>query len=146
QAHALDRANVIVRNIHDGITLWNEGARQLYGWSKEEAVGKVSHELLRTQFPVPYEDIERMLFSSGSWEGELVHFAKDGRKVISQSHWELHRDAAGTPVAIVETNADITDRKRSEEHIQFVMRELSHRSKNLLAVVQAIAHQTARHS
>jgi len=56
------------------------------------------------------------------------------------------RDATGTVVGLVGVSTDITERKAREEHVQFIMRELSHRSKNLLAVVQAIAQQTGRRS
>ena len=72
-----------------------------------------------------------------------MQYTKGGARVVSQSHWELHKNAAGVPVAILETNTDITERKRYEAHFQFIMRELSHRSKNLLAVIQSIARQIA---
>jgi PAS domain S-box-containing protein len=143
-ARVLDLANVVVRDIDDRITLWNEGAHRLYGWTKEEAVGKISHELMHTQFPQPHKEIREHLLGHGSWDGELVHRAKDGHRVVSQSHWELHRGADGVPAAILETNTEITERKRHEEHIQMVMRELSHRSKNLLAIVLSIARQVGR--
>lgn len=142
-ARVLELANVLVRNVEDEITMWNEGARRLYGWTKEEAIGKVSHQLLRTAFPVPLEEIKPILMRDGSWDGELVQYTKSGAQVVAQSHWELHRNAEGAPLAIVETNTDITERKRYEEHVQFIMRELSHRSKNLLAVIQSIARQIA---
>ncbi len=144
QARVLDLANVLVRDIDDRITLWNEGARRLYGWTKEEALGRISYELLRTRFPRPREELIGELLANGSWDGELVHLTKDGRPVVSHSHWQLRRSAAGAPGAIVETNTDITERKRHEEHIHLVMRELSHRSKNLLAIVLSIARQVAR--
>jgi PAS domain S-box-containing protein len=144
QARVLDLANVLVRDIDDRITLWNEGAHRLYGWTKEEALGRIAHELLRTRFPRPREEVTGELLANGSWDGELVHLSKDGRRVVSQSHWELRRTAEGAPAAIVETNTDITERKRHEEHIHLVMRELSHRSKNLLAIVLSIARQVAR--
>jgi PAS domain S-box-containing protein len=143
QARVLDLANVLVRNVQDEITLWNEGARRLYGWTKEEAIGKVSHQLLRTEFPLPLPQIQQMLLRDRSWDGELVQYTKHGQQVVSQSHWNLHVDADGSPAAILETNTDITERKRYEEHFQVVMRELSHRSKNLLAVIQSIARQIA---
>jgi two-component sensor histidine kinase len=54
-----------------------------------------------------------------------------------------HRDAAGTVVGTVASAIDITDRKVQEEHLRIVLRELAHRSKNLLAVIQGIARQTA---
>ena len=142
-ARVLDLANVLVRNVQDEITLWNEGARRLYGWTKDEAIGKVSHKLLRTEFPVPLQEIKQILFRDGSWDGELVQYTKDGQQVVSQSHWDLHKHADGSPLAILETNTDITERKRYEEHFQLIMRELSHRSKNLLAVIQSIARQIA---
>src|SRR5216684_2412860 len=142
-ARVLDLANVLVRNVQDEITLWNEGARRLYGWTKDEAIGKVSHQLLRTEFPVPLQEIKQILFRDGSWDGELVQYTKDGQQVVSQSHWDLHKHADGSPLAILETNTDITERKRYEEHFQLIMRELSHRSKNLLAVIQSIARQIA---
>src|ERR1700680_3651490 len=142
-ARVLDLANVLVRNVQDEITLWNEGARRLYGWTKDEAIGKVSHQLLRTEFPLPLPEIKQILLRDGSWDGELVQYTKGGEQVVSQSHWDLHKHADGSPLAILETNTDITERKRYEEHFQLIMRELSHRSKNLLAVIQSIARQIA---
>jgi PAS domain S-box-containing protein len=142
-ARALNLANVLLRNVDDEITLWTEGARRLYGWTKEEAVGQVSHQLLRTEFPLPLEVIKQHLFQNGSWDGELVQCTKSGEQLFCQSHWELYNAADGSPNVILETSTDISDRKRYEEHFQFIMRELSHRSKNLLAVIQSIARQIA---
>ena len=45
---------------------------------------------------------------------------------------------------LINVVADVTDRKVSEEHVKFLMSEITHRSKNLLSVVQAIASQTGR--
>jgi PAS domain S-box-containing protein len=56
------------------------------------------------------------------------------------------RDSRGHIVRWFGTNTDITAQKEHEAHLNFVMRELSHRSKNLLAVVQAMARQTMQHS
>lgn len=53
------------------------------------------------------------------------------------------RDAAGETIGTVASSIDITDRKVQEEHLRIVLRELAHRSKNLLAVIQGIARQTA---
>src|SRR5215470_16675711 len=99
---------------------------------------------MHTQFSQPLKLIREHLLAHGSWDGELIHRTKDGHRVISQSHWELHRGADGVPAAILETNTDVTERKRHEDHIQLVMRELSHRSKNLLAIVLSIARQVGR--
>src|SRR5262249_3000110 len=117
-ARVLDLANVLVRDIDDRITLWNEGGRRLYGWTKDDAIGLDPNELTRTLFPQPHKAIKEHLLAHGTWDGELVHLTKYGHRVFSQSHWELHRGADGIPAAILETNTDVTERKRHEDHIQ----------------------------
>jgi len=117
QAHLLDLTHdsVFVRDVHDVIRYWNRGAEELYGWTREEAIGKPSHELLRTVFPASRETVTAALLSTARWEGELVHSRRDGTRVTVASRWSLQRDQAGHPVATLETNNDITERKRAEE-------------------------------
>ena len=117
QARLLDLSNdaILVRDAQDRITYWNHGARELYGYSAEEALGKVTHKLLRTEHPEARADIRRKLERDNRWSGELVHTCKDGTKVIVISRWSLDRDAKGVPASILETNTEITDRKRAEQ-------------------------------
>ena len=61
-------------------------------------------------------------------------------------HIEPMRDVSGSLLGLTGAAVDITERKESEAHLRLLMRELTHRSKNLLAVIQAMARQTARHS
>ena len=56
------------------------------------------------------------------------------------------RDGAANIVGLTGAFVDITERKEAEAHLRLLMRELTHRSKNLLAVIQAMARQTARHA
>src|SRR6202161_524767 len=53
QARLLDLSNdaIFVRDARDHVTYWNKGAMELYGFTCEEALGRVAHELLQTQFP-----------------------------------------------------------------------------------------------
>jgi len=120
QARLLDLAHdtVFVRDMHDVITYWNRGAEELYGWNTEQAVGNVTHELLQTTFPEPLGEITAKLFQGGRWEGELVHTKRDGTPVIVASRWALQQDEHGLPVAILETNNDVTGRKRAEEGLR----------------------------
>jgi PAS domain S-box-containing protein len=110
----LTHDSVFVRDMSDVITYWNRGAEELYGWARDEAVGKVSHQLTQTIFPAPLGEINEELLNTGRWEGELVHAKRDGTQVVVASRWSLQRDAQGNPLAILETNNDITERKRAE--------------------------------
>ena len=126
QASLLDITHdaIIARDLNDVITYWNRGAEQRYGWSREEALGKTPHRLLRTVFPVSLEEIMSTLLSTDRWEGELVHTKRDGTEVVVASRWSVQRDAAGRPAAILETNNDITERKIAEAKTQRQEKEL----------------------
>jgi len=117
QASLLDLTHdsVFVRDLNDVITYWNRGAAERYGWSRAEAVGRVSHQLTQTTFPAPLPQIESELYRTGQWEGELVHTKRDGTQVVVASRWSLQRDPQGRPAGVLETNNDITERKRAEE-------------------------------
>src|SRR4051794_7513992 len=104
---------IFVRHLETAeIRFWNRGAEELYGWSRAEAVGRVSHELLQTEFPRPMSEIEADLEQHGRWEGELAHSTRDGRRVRVKSRWAVQRDPDGRPMAFVEANTDITEQVR----------------------------------
>src|SRR4029453_15780004 len=109
QTRLLDLSNdaILVRDGQDRITYWNDGARELYGYSREEALGKVTHQLLRTVHSQSLTDIRKKLKRDNRWSGELVHTCKDGTKVIVISRWSLDRDAKGRPSLVLETNTEI---------------------------------------
>ena len=139
----LTHDTVFVRDMNDVITYWNRGAEELYGWTKEEAIGQISHQLMQTIFPAPLEDINKELLGTGRWEGELTHTKRDGTQVTVASRWALQRDEQGQPVAILETNNDITERKRAEEALQKSQAELAHvtRVTTLGELTASIAHE-----
>ena len=114
----LTHDTVFVRDMNNVITYWNRGAQELYGWSSQEAVGQVSHELARTNFSEPLDEINSKLLGTGRWEGELIHTTRDGARVVVASRWSLQRDERGNPAAILETNNNITERKRAEEALR----------------------------
>src|SRR5262249_5676293 len=96
---------------------WNRGAEEMYGWTKEETLGKSLPELLQTQYPMPFNEIREKLLHTGHWEGELVHVRRDGEKRIVDSRWALQKENEGDPV-VLEINSDITERKQSEENLR----------------------------
>ena len=121
QAELVELANdaIFVRAVADArILSWNRGAEVLYGWARNEAIGRVSHELLRTEFPRPLEEIEAELRQSGSWEGELVQRTRDCRRVAVSSRWAVKRDNDGVLVAFLEINTDITQWKQANSALR----------------------------
>jgi PAS domain S-box-containing protein len=117
QARLLDLTNdaIIVRDPQNRIVYWNRGAEEMYGFSGKEALGKIIHELLRTTHPGNYKRIQKTLERDSRWSGELVHTRKDGKTIVVLSRWSLDRDAHGRPALILETNTDVTARKRAEQ-------------------------------
>ena len=98
------------------IRYWNSGAERLYGYGVQEAVGQSSHELLRTVFPASLAAAKRALRRTGEWSGQLTHRDKDGGEVIVEAHLQLI-DAEGVRL-VLETNRDVTARRRAEEALR----------------------------
>lgn len=115
QTRILDLAPILIRDLAGRIIFWNAGAEQMFGWMAEEALDKISHTLLRTQFPRPLEEIKARVLAHGHWEGELVHFRKNGERVVVACRWVLHRDKQGKPKAILAVNNDVTEHRRMEQ-------------------------------
>jgi PAS domain S-box-containing protein len=108
---------IVVWRLGGVIESWNLGAERLYGYNESEALGRITHELLRTIHPVPWPEIEARLRESGHWEGELRHFTKEGREVVVSARKQLIRGADGIE-RILESNRDITAHKRAEEALR----------------------------
>ena len=126
QATLLDLSHdaIFVMDMEGVIKYWNRGAEERYGWPAEKAVGKVVHDLLQTVFPRPVDETKAELIRTGRWEGELVHTNERGTQMTVASRWSLQRDRHGAPFAILETNNDISERKRAEDAMSRLNRQL----------------------
>jgi PAS domain S-box-containing protein len=116
QAELLDLANdaILVREPDGSIRFWNRGAETLYGWPREQALGRFMNDLLHTSFPEKIESILASVEQSGTWEGEMVHTRRDGSTVTVLSRWASRQTEDGR-VEILEIDHDISARKLWEQ-------------------------------
>jgi len=117
-AQALDVSQALVRDLDGVISYWSSGAARLYGYSSTEAVGRSSHELLQTEFPIPLDEIRATVQSTGRWEGEVIHVAKDGRRIHVATQWVLQRRRRDDPPLVTEVNTDVTAQRLIEERVR----------------------------
>ncbi|WGF89259.1 chemotaxis protein CheB [Marinivivus vitaminiproducens] len=139
----LSRAPIFVWDFDGGIVEWNRGSEVLYGYTREEVIGKDKAQLLRSVVPgSSFAALRQGLLDEGMWRGEVEHRTKDGRTLIVESHLELV--TMGEHRLVLESTRDVTDQKRWAEQQMLLLNELSHRVKNILAVVAALSRQTFR--
>ncbi len=110
----LSRDAIIVRDLAGCIRYWNHGAEELYGWSRAEAMGKLSHVLLQTKYPIPLKQMTEELHRTNRWIGELVHTKRNGKRITVFARKTLDRDGRGRAVGVMENITDITERKHAE--------------------------------
>jgi PAS domain S-box-containing protein len=120
QASLLDLSHdcIIVRDIGGQIQFWNHGAEETYGFSRQEADGKIAHQLLQTVFPRPLPEIAAELLRNGRWEGELQHITKSGSHIVVDSRWVLQDARNGADSRVLETNSDISERSIQEKALR----------------------------
>jgi PAS domain S-box-containing protein len=128
QASLLNRTHAMMRCFDGSILVWSRKCEELYGWSSPEAVGRTSHDLLKSRFPNPLVEIEAELRARGEWRGEIIHTARDGRELVVSSHWVLHRHASGRTV-VMDVQSDITSLKE-------LIRALSESKARLFGIMQ----------
>jgi PAS domain S-box-containing protein len=119
---------MFVWQLNGPIEFWNSGAERLYGFTPEETVGRISHALLQTKFPVEFTELTRELQNKRYWSGELRHICKDGSEVTVESRLQLLSD--GT---VIEVNRDVTERRQ----IAAALHESEQRLRWLASIVES---------
>jgi PAS domain S-box-containing protein len=115
-------------NLNGPIEFWNTGAERLYGFAQDEAVGRTSHTLLQTKFPIEFAELHSHLRNDCYWSGELRHICKDGREVVVDSRMQLLNNDT-----VLEVNRDITERKKMEA----ALHESENRLRSLASIVES---------
>jgi PAS domain S-box-containing protein len=116
-ASILDLANVIIHDVDGKILHWTTGCERLYGWSREEAVGRAVQDLLKTTYPAPRNEIVAALRERGSWQGEVEHRTKSGSAVSIASLWVAHKSDDNGVGFVLQSNSDITGLKRAQAEL-----------------------------
>ena len=138
QARLLDlsREAILVWEFRGAIEFWNEGATKLYGYSREDVIGKVSHELLATTHPKGIRAVLVELERSGHWRGDLTHRTKDGHIVIVEASLQLIQQSGRR--LVLETNRDITERKHAEHEREQLLSTIANERERLKAILASI--------
>jgi PAS domain S-box-containing protein len=116
-AKILDLANVIIHDVDGRILYWTTGCERLYGWSREEALGEVVHDLLKTKYPLLRSKVVAKLREEGSWQGEIEHQTKDGSIIAVSSLWVARKFEDDGIHSVLQNNSDITRLKRAQDEI-----------------------------
>jgi PAS domain S-box-containing protein len=135
---------IFVWQLEGVIQYWNKGAAELYGFSSDEAVGRSSHELLSTVHAHGLHNLMEELRRNRLWRGELTHRTKAGAVLTVQSSMQVV--VRGDRVLVMESNRDLTERKRIEDLLREADRRkdeflavLSHELRNPLAPIRNVA-------
>jgi len=123
----LELGTVMARDFDGTIRFWSAGCARLYGWTADEAIGQVSHVLLRTVFSVPLAEIQATLLTSGEWTGDLRHTRKDGSEIVVAARKVIRRDLRGKPCAVMESLADVTALRQAEDELRRLNADLEAR-------------------
>jgi two-component system CheB/CheR fusion protein len=147
QKHLIDlsRDPIFVWDLDGGIIEWNRGSEELYGYSREEAIGKEKEQLLGTIVPgSTFAALKAQLRQEGSWAGELRRKTKSGRELIVESRLQL--DNFDGHRLVLETTRDVTLQRAAERRLRRLLIELTNRVGNTIAVILTISRHTLRHS
>ena len=105
---------IMVRDLNGVLRYWNAGAEALYGWRREEVIGKSIHDILQTQFPTGFLSVQAELTRTGSWSGNLTQFTHEGHEIVVACRKALKTGGN----AILEINRDITGQLRAEDALR----------------------------
>jgi PAS domain S-box-containing protein len=132
---------IVTKDLNGIITSWNAGAEHTFGYKPEEAIGKSVTILI----PPDHENeepalLERIRHGERVDHYETIRVRKDGARLDISLTISPIKDATGKIIGASKVARDITARKQAEAQIKYLARETEHRTKNILATVQAAVH------
>ena len=140
----LTQESVFVIDMAGTVLFWSRGAEAMLGYTKSQAAGAISHDLLHSEFPQPLEEIQAELMRVGHWEGDLIITAADGRRIVMASRWALQWAKRDQAPRVLVINSDVTERKRGEESLILQREQLRALAERLQLVREEDRKQVAR--
>ncbi|HAX77865.1 MAG TPA: hybrid sensor histidine kinase/response regulator [Cyanobacteria bacterium UBA11372] len=124
QATLLDVATnaISLRDLEGQILYWNKGAEDLFGWTREEALGKNAFQILFKPNSPQLAAARTSISEQDSWQGELQKVTKSGKDILVESRWTLVGEEAGQPTSILIVDTDITEKKQLEQQFLHAQR------------------------
>ncbi|MEP7076773.1 MAG: PAS domain S-box protein [Acidobacteriota bacterium] len=119
QASLLDKAQdaILVCDLNYQVLYWNKSAERIYGWDAADVLGKNIFDILTHGDTAVGERTRNALNKAGELKAEERHFTKEGVRIFAESRWTLVKTDSGEPDYILVTITDVTDQKRTEEHL-----------------------------
>ncbi len=118
----------------------------MFGRPIHDILGRSDEEILPPDVGAATIALKREVLATGEPKNAEVGIEDASGVRWHDLHIEPLRNDTGDIVGLTCASVDVTERKEGEAHLRLLLRELTHRSKNLLAVIQAMARQTARHT
>lgn len=111
---------ILVRTLDGTILFWSRGAAQLYGWEPDQVLGKNKFEILKPHYDISLQELSQQLYQEGKWQGEVKHHRRDGSILRIATRKVVQFDENRNPVAVLEVNEDMTERRRIQEAQTFL--------------------------
>lgn len=134
---------IILLSVKGDILTWNPAAERLFGYAADQAIGRSARMLYAEEGDREFEDNYARLRAGEPVARDSVRRHRDGHALDVSINVAPIFDEYGRLTGFSAVVRDIREQKRRGEHVRLILRELSHRTKNLLAIVLAIARQTA---
>jgi PAS domain S-box-containing protein len=140
------RGSQVTVYTHDRDLHYTSISNGMFGRTADEILGRTDTDIFPPEVSATVLAFKRNALASGSPQGTEVAIKSAQGVRWHALHIEPLRNDAGDIIGLTCASLDVTERKEGEAHLRLLLRELTHRSKNLLAVIQAMARQTARHA
>ncbi len=136
---------ILSKTIDGTVTSWNSAAEQIFGYTAEEMIGQSVRRLIPPELQHEEDAVLARIRAGEKIESfDTVRLHKDLRAINVALTISPICDTSGNVIGASKNVRDITERKKVQDHLRFVLHELAHRSKNQLAIIQSIVRQTAR--